>query len=178
VLIIDQTYWHFALYSLWAMGIVLIFLGVTWERLRHFVFIGLLLPGLATAIIMPKVIKSQMDVYIATEKDGEISVFESLGVASSRYRFSSGEIVTLPKPGSKIRAVIVNQTSRKIYLVRLENSRTKWQKSPLDKMVLTVSSDGIAGIPSRVDFTGPETLIVKTLKGREIFDDRHWLTWD
>ncbi len=178
MLIIDQIYWHFALYALWAMGIIFIFMGVTWERWRRFVFIGLIIPGIATAIIMPKVIKSQMDVYVATEKDGKISVFESLGVANGKYKFSSEKIISLPTPGTEVRAVIVNQTSREIQLVRLGNARTKWQKSPSDKMVLTIRSGDIVGIPSRVDFTGPENTVVKTLKGREIFDDRHWLTWN
>ena len=178
MLIIDQTYWHFALYALWTMGIVLIFIGVTWVRWRRFVLIGLILPGVATAMIMPKVIKSQMDVYVATEKDGKISVFESLGIASGSYKFSSEKTIALPTPGPTVRAVIVNQTGRDLRLVRLDNARTKWQKSPSDEMVLTVSSDGIAGIPSRVDFTGPENTVMKTFKGREIFDDRHWLTWD
>ena len=178
MLIIDQTYWHFALYALWATGVVLIFMGVTWVKWRRFVLIGLILPGVATAVIMPKVIKSQMDVYVATEKDGKVSVFESLGIASGSYKFSSEKIVALPTPGPTIRAVIVNQTGRELRLVRLDNARTKWQKSPSDKMVLKISSNDVAGIPSRVDFTGPENAVIKTLKGREIFDDRHWLAWD
>ena len=178
MLIIDQTYWHFVLYAFWALGIVMIFMGVTWARWRRFVIIGLILPGVATAFIMPNVIKSQMDVYVATEKDGKISVFESLGIASGSYKFSSEKTIALPTPGSTIRAVIVNQTGRDLRLVRLDNARTKWQKSPSDEMVLTVSSDSIAEIPSRVDFTGPENAVIKTLKGHEIFDDRHWLTWD
>ena len=178
MLIIDQTYWHFVLYALWATGVIFIFIGVTWAKWRRFVLIGLILPGVATAFIMPKVIKNQMDVYVATKKDGKISVFEHLGVASGKYKFSEENIVPLPIPGPTLRALIINQTGQEIRLIRLDNARTKWQKSVTDKMVLKVATDDMAGIASRVDFTGLEATVVKTLKGREIFDDRHWLTWD
>ena len=178
MLIIDQTNWHFVLYGMWAVGIVLIFLGATWERWRRLVIIGLLVPGVATAVIMPKVIQNQMDVYVATEKNGKISVMENLGISGARYEFSPENIITLPKPSPTLRAVIVNHTGRELRLVRLDNARNKWRKSSKDKMVLKLAPKAIKGIATRVDFTGQDGAAITTLKGREIFDERHWLSWD
>ncbi|MBT3765664.1 MAG: hypothetical protein HOB79_18110 [Rhodospirillaceae bacterium] len=178
MLIIDQTNWHFVLYGMWAVGIILIFIGATWLRWRRFVIVGLIVPGVATAIIMPKVIQNQMDVYVATEINGKISVMENLGISGGHYKFSSEKVIPLPEPSPTLRAVIVNHTGRELRLVQLGNARNKWRKSPKDKMVLKLTPEAIKGIATRVDFTGQDGVAVKTLKGREIFDERHWLTWD
>ncbi len=178
MLIIEQTNWHFILYSMWAVGVVMIFIGTTWKRWRRFVIIGLIVPGVATAVIMPKVIQNQIDVYVATEKDGKISVMENLGLSGGSYQFASGEGIPLPKPSATLRTVIVNHTGRELRLVRLDNARNKWRKSPTDKLVHNLAPKAIKGIANRVDFTGQDGAAVKTLKGREIFDERHWLTWN
>jgi hypothetical protein len=162
---------------MWALGVALIFVGVTWERWCRFVIIGLIVPGIATAIIMPKVIQNQGDVYVATEKNGKISVMENLGISGGHYKFASGEVVPLPKPSPTLRAVIVNDTGQGLRLVRLDNARIKWRKSLKDSLVFNLAPKTIKGIANRVDFTGKEGAAIKTLKGREIFDERHWLTW-
>lgn len=178
MLIIEQTNWHFVMYGMWAVGVVLIFIGTTWERWRRFVIIGLIVPGIATAVIMPKVIQNHMDVYVVTEKNGKVSVAENLGIAGGQYKFSSSKAVSLPTASPTLRTAIINDTGHELRLVRMENARTKWRKSPTDKLTRKIAPKGVIGMAARVDFTGEEGAVEKTLKGREIFDERHWLTWD
>ena len=176
----DTLFIDYLTYASWVLGLGLILVGLFRRHLRLLIAAGLALPGAMVGIDFSQKVPLMFDVVVVEQHDGTISWREVRQFVGGHYTFRDGTRVSITKPaGGPIGTVVVNDSDRRLRIIRVSYSSTPRMPGPGGRDEVAVIDPRTTGASlERVEHFGPERAgPPSSIKSLSSFDTLDWLAW-